>query len=381
MTVSPPLTLRTPPSGAAHHGPPALTAGRRVLRFVVICGAFWVLMIGLYWGLLLVQTSGYMTAFAALKSGVRLSLVPSAFGVIIWWLTGIVRWPERQPLPFILTHVGVALIFATTTAWWLTLPLRAGVRPGVDIDMIMRSIVPWQLASGLFLYGLIAGVSYAVRGSWGARDLRVATERAERLQAQAELAALRAHINPHFLFNTLHSVTTLLRSDPARAEAALERLSDLFRYALRLDRERVELVSLEDEWAFTSSYLWLEEMRMGGRLRIDASLSDDALACAVPPFTLQPLVENAVRHGLSPKVEGGTVRVRATESDGTLVLDVQDDGIGADPSALANGAGIGVRAVRQRLEARHATRARAEVAGAPGAGLRVTLTFPAEPAP
>lgn len=160
-------------------------------------------------------------------------------------------------------------------------------------------------------------------------------------------------------------------------EAALERLSELFRYALRLDRDRVETVSLEEEWRFSASYLWLEQMRMGDRLHVEHSLSDDALLCNIPPFTLQPLIENAVRHGLSPKVGIGTLKVHAHEADGLSHLEVSDDGVGATVDALTDSPGIGVRAVRQRLQARYGTRAHLEITGAVGSGVTVAITMPA----
>lgn len=352
------------------------TVTRWLLRFLLL----WTPVLLLFWLLLLVQLDGAISPFATFRAALRLAIVPGIGGIAIWYISGVLPWPERKAFGFAMAHVAMGLFFASIVAFWLTLPLLHGVR-GLAAATVLRSIVPWQLASNLFLYGLIAGVSYAVRGSWGTRDQRLATERAERMQAQAELAALRAHINPHFLFNTLHSVTQLLRAEPERAEAALDRLSDLFRYALRLDREHVEVVSLEDEWKFCASYLWLEQMRMGERLQVEAILSDDALLCAIPPFTLQPLVENAVRHGLSTKVGAGKLSVSAHESDGVLTIHVSDNGVGATPIALGSSVGIGVRAVRQRLAARYSSRAHMHVVGEPGAGVAITLTLPAEPAP
>jgi signal transduction histidine kinase len=351
---------------------------RRLTKSGVRWLSIWTPFVAAYGGILLVQSNGAMSALAALQAAAHLALVPGLLAIVVWWLTSIVLLPERKPLRFAAIHLALAAVFSAISTWWFIRPLIT--RADVPLPTVWRSVLPWQIINGLFMYGLIAAVSYAIRGTWGARDLRLATERAERLRAQAELAALRAHINPHFLFNTLHSVTQLLRSDPSRAEAALERLSDLFRYALRLDRERLELVSLEDEWRFTASYLWLEQMRMGDRLTIESSFSDDALACAVPPFILQPLVENAVRHGLGPSRAGGTVALRATEAEGRLTIDVCDDGVGAQPMAVENGTGIGVRSVRQRLEARHGAKSRVEIVTAVGKGTRVTLTLPAEAA-
>jgi hypothetical protein len=351
---------------------------QRGLRIAAIYAGAWMPLVLIYAGVLFGMTGGQMSLATALRAGFESAVEPAAMGIGVWWLTGRVPWPERRPARFMFAHLGTAMLFALAWTSWVYLMMGEAGRTRSTDYVLWHMVLPWQAVLGLLLYGVIAAASYAVRGTLSARDARLVAERAERLRAQAELAVLRAHINPHFLFNTLHTVTHLLRGDPAQAELALERLSDLFRYALRLDRERVELVSLEDEWQFAESYLWLEQLRMGDRLTVRAALDDDALACAVPPFTLQPLVENAVRHGLSPKAEGGTLCVSARETDGELVIDVTDDGVGADAASLANGAGLGVRAVRQRLEARHGSRTRTDMTSRPGEGFRVTVTLPAE---
>jgi len=349
-------------------------------RFHIGPWSVWFLvLLMLFWVLLTIQMNGVLPPLSVLAVAARMAVVPGVSGILVWYISGKLKWPEVLSLQFVLLHVAMGGVFATAAAVWSILPLMHGAR-GLDVPTVFRSVLPWQLATNFFLYGLVAGVSYAIRGSWGTRDQRLATERAERLRAQAELAALRAHINPHFLFNTLHSVTQLLRGEPERAEAALERLSDLFRYALRLDREGVESVSLDDEWRFSASYLWLEQMRMGDRLCVEASLSDDALLCALPPFTLQPLIENAVRHGLSAKVGRGTLVVRAHEAEGVLHLEVSDNGVGANPESLTTSPGIGVRAVRQRLQARYGTKAQLRISGAIGSGVAVSITMPAESA-
>lgn len=346
------------------------------VRDIAVVLALWIPIAALFAVLLFVQADGAMPVWAAIRSAIRMATVPAAFSVAIWYLSGRLPWPEGRTLRFVIVHVVIGAAFAVIAAVWSIWPLFGGVR-GIETWTLLHSVLPWQVASNFFLYGLVAGLSYAIRGAWSAREGRVLTERAERLRAQAELAALRAHINPHFLFNTLHSVTQLVRSDPARAEGALERLSDLFRYALRLDREQVELVSLEEEWRFTERYLWLEQMRMGDRLHVQADLSDDALACTVPPFTLQPLVENAIRHGVAPKPRGGTIRIHGHERDGVLHLEVADDGMGADAAAITGSAGVGIRAVRQRLEARHGARADVRV-DADQHGVRIALALPAQ---
>ncbi|MGH7653149.1 MAG: sensor histidine kinase [Gemmatimonadaceae bacterium] len=350
-------------------------------RALALCVIGWLSIGGIYAALIYSQSLGAIGAALSIRVGLEDTPVPSALGLGVWFMTGRNAWPETRIERLFTLHVGCALLFGVVSAGSSLLATYASGRGNMPLAVLYRVIMPWQLAIGVLLYSLIACASYAVRSAMHSRDLRIVAERAERLRAQADLAAIRAHINPHFLFNTLHTVTELLREDPAQAAEALEHLSDLFRYTLDLDRERVELVSLEDEWKFTSSYLWLERNRMGRRLQIDAELDDDALACAVPPFTLQPLIENAVRHGLSPKPAGGTLVVRAHERNGVLSLHVRDDGMGAHADTVTNSAGLGVRSVRQRLEARYAERAVLEVTGAPNQGLAVTISMPAEEMP
>lgn len=351
---------------------------RSVLRFALVYAACWTPLIAIYGGVLPVMTAGTLSAPRTVLLAFANAFGPAAMGVPIWWLSGQLRWPDRKVDVFFTVHAALSVVYALGwMAWEFTIMGPVGGARTIDYTML-RYVLPWQAVIGFILYGVVAGVSYAVRGVLRSRDLLVAAERAERLRAQAELAALRAHINPHFFFNTLHSVSRLLRANPAAAETALERLSDLFRYVLRLDRHRVELVTFEEEWEFTRSYLWLEQLRMGARLQIDACIGEDALECAVPPFTLQPLVENAVRHGLAPKREGGTIRITADERDGMLSIKVSDDGLGTPEPIRHQHDGLGIRAVSQRLAAQYGEHARTWVESEPGHGYTVSLTLPAE---
>lgn len=348
---------------------------------VALYVACWLPIAAIYAIALEVMTQGTMSAARAAGAAVVTLAAPALLGGAVWPLTRLVPLRDVQPARFLALHATVATIFALIWMGWELLWLGPTGPLQAPTYEMWRYVLPWQALLGYLFYGVLAGVSYAARGLLRARDLRLTAERAERLRAQAELAALRAHINPHFLFNTLHAVMQLQREGGVRAEQALERLADLFGYVLRLERHRVDLVTLEDDWQFASSYLWLERMRLGSRLRVEAALDDDALSCAVPPFTIQPLVENAVRHGLAPKRDGGTIRVRAVETDGRLEIDVSDDGIGAEPERPDDDPGLGERAVSRRLAARHGDAARATVETAPGQGYRVHLSIPAEPMP
>jgi sensor histidine kinase YesM len=185
------------------------------------------------------------------------------------------------------------------------------------------------------------------------------------------LVALRAQINPHFLFNALHSVGALVTSDPARADMALERLGDLLRYTLGTEDE----VLFAEEWRFTQDYLAFEQLRLGDRLRVHLTVDSSALSTMVPPLILQPLVENAVRHGIADRVEGGQIDLTARVEESCLVLCVRDDGHGGESGGPD---GIGLTSVRRRLAALYGGRATLVVEGG-RAGFAVTVGLPLVP--
>jgi sensor histidine kinase YesM len=194
--------------------------------------------------------------------------------------------------------------------------------------------------------------------------------------ARAQLAALQARINPHFFFNTLNTITSLLEEDPGEAEEVVHRLADLFRYTFKV--ADAGPVPLREELEFTRGYLAIERARFDERLRVDWELDPAALDVPVPGLILQPLVENAVGHGLAPRAEGGTVRVRASLNASVLHLEVSDDGVGlpdAPDGWVREGHGLGN--VARRLEAFYRGQARFEVTPNPDRrGARVTLTIP-----
>ena len=199
------------------------------------------------------------------------------------------------------------------------------------------------------------------------------------LAATAQLAALRAQINPHFLFNSLNSIAQLIRVDPDKAEACVERLADMFRYILR--RAEKEFVPLADELEMAKAYLEIERARFGDRLRVEARIDQRSLHQLIPNLILQPLVENAVKHGLSRKLGTGTVRIDATVSDGCLNLAVGDDGLGMATPALEGvyERGLGLRNLRDRLERLYGPAHLPEIRSVPGGGTEVRLRLPVRP--
>jgi LytS/YehU family sensor histidine kinase len=235
---------------------------------------------------------------------------------------------------------------------------------------------------GGFLGMLIAGAFFAWQTRADATAAALAAERraerAERLELEAQLAALRAQLDPHLLFNALNTVAALIPSDAVAAERTVLRLADLYRALLAASR--LELHSLEQELGICRAYLDVEGVRFAERLtaRIEIDPELDPSQLDVPVLSVQPLVENAIAHGLAGRARGGTLVVRAQRSGGSLSIEVEDDGVGLGASSR-RGAGLALQTLRQRLRLRYAERAALELEPAPGQGTLARLRLPLLP--
>jgi LytS/YehU family sensor histidine kinase len=211
----------------------------------------------------------------------------------------------------------------------------------------------WKALTSLLIFASLAAIRIAGVRAREARAAAARAERAETLRAEARLAVLRAQLNPHFILNVLHSLVGLTERDPAFTATALERLGTTLRYALRVQSAAVDTVPLRDELEFTRDYLELERLRLGDRLETRITVPEALLDRTVPSFTLQPLVENSIRHAIAPRSRGGIVSVTVEEVEGTLSLAVEDDGTDAPtPTPLwREEAGVGLRLLRDRLDA------------------------------
>jgi two-component system, LytTR family, sensor kinase len=304
-------------------------------------------------------------------------VVPVAvLGVGTWRLSGILSWPPRHIERFLALQLVAALAF---TALWLgaEISLLAMATSWSFAWQLSRAFRGFQAIDGVFAYGLLAGASYVIRIATRLREQEARAARADTLRMHAELSALRGQLNPHFLFNTLHTLTALVRRDPATAENALERFGDMLRYVLDVKRSAREDVTLADEMKFVRNYLSLEALRLGNRLRVVEQLDSEALDCVLPSLTLQPLVENAIKYGIAPRVQGGTVEIVAALDEQSLILVVRDDGPGARADIVDSASGVGLRAVRQRLDTRYGEASTFSVTTTPGNGFEVRLRLPA----
>jgi sensor histidine kinase YesM len=231
------------------------------------------------------------------------------------------------------------------------------------------------------VYAAIAALTQALVYFRDARERELRLARVEGQLARARLDALTAQIRPHFLFNTLHTIGQLWRSGRhEEADSVLDHLGALF-HRVQDSTSRTE-VPLAEELELVREYLAIEEVRFRDRLRASVTAPPAALECRVPPLFLQPLVENAVRHGISVASSAGRVEVEASLDDGRLVVEVRDDGPGmppAAPAARAGGAsaGVGLRNTRERLAQLYGAEGRLEVRSPPGEGTTVRVEIPA----
>jgi two-component system LytT family sensor kinase len=232
---------------------------------------------------------------------------------------------------------------------------------------------PWVLAT------VYATTLFAVALPIKIWDSNLNEKRLEQQQLrlnEARLAALSSQINPHFLFNTLNSVASLIRLDPDQARQVVYKLSKILR---RLLRQQDNLITLGEELGFIEDYLSIEMVRFGDKLRFVKEVEPDTLDLLVPSMLLQPLVENSIRHGLSSKVDGGTIRVRSRRNANQLQVIVEDDGVGIPESRLARmfeQGGIGVNNVNERLKVLYGDSYRMWIDSRPGEGTSTGIEIP-----
>lgn len=243
-------------------------------------------------------------------------------------------------------------LFALTTDSW---PIRLAV---------------WTCAA------MVVGIPLKV---WNAIRNERFLEEQKRLLLEARLDALQRQINPHFLFNTLNSIASLVRFRPELARDLIVKLANILRALLK---DHDSYILLRDELSFTDDYLGIEVVRFGAeKLRVEKDIDPRTLNLAVPSMLLQPLIENSIKHGLEPRISGGTITLRSRLESDRLLIEVEDDGVGiapgrSQPSGVLRGTGIGMKNVRERLEVLFGDAAHFEVTSRPGRGTKITLGIP-----
>ena len=284
------------------------------------------------------------------------------------------RWSMRWRWRVVPTQMNDMLLALPTLA--LLSAVLATTGAAMIFPLVWRE---WYLAGGLV--SMVVIILFAVRLTadstrflyFHAREQAAAAEHARTEAADARLAALQAQMNPHFLFNALNTIASLVRTDARAAEATTENLAAILRRTL--DRSRSTLSTVEDEADYLRAYLAIEQERFGDRLSVDWEIDPAALPVRIPPMTLQPLAENALKHGIGGRLEGGRMRIAARRMDGVLRLEVEDDGAGFASDAR-DGTGLGN--LRARLATLYGDRASLTIDRLPR-GACVVVGIPLDP--
>jgi two-component system, LytTR family, sensor kinase len=286
-----------------------------------------------------------------------------------WPLTGP-GWPRH-----VLGHVALNLALTMVAAvLYRALRLAMGIPVRGNYALLFVSGLNTSL---LVYWGVVViahGLAYYRRSQ---ERERVAAE-LDRQVAKARLDALRAQIHPHFLFNTLHAIASRVRADARGAEDMLGTLGDMLR--VNLSNTTAEETSLREELELIDRYLAIQRMRLGERLRVEVAVDDSARRLAVPVLVLQPLVENAIEHGIAQRLDGGTLRIEGAVDGGRLVLRVSDDGTATADAADESRWHVGLTNTRERLRSMYGDRQSFQVARGADGGVIATVSIPAREA-
>ena len=311
---------------------------------------------------LIVIAHGSPLGSAAIASA-RMIAPGAMLGYFVYKFTSRAPWPHPFRAGFIGIHILAAILYAVI--WFLLISLIDSIIIGHVATMIGPG-AGWFLITGVWLYIVVAGVAYANH----------AAERTARLESHAtrmQLAELRAQLHPHFLFNALHTIVQLIPSDPRTAVNAAELLAGILRGVLE---ENDDLITVARELSFVEQVLGIERIRFGERLDVRIEASEAVSELLIPSFSLQTLVENAVRHGAAPRVETTHISICARIDNDKLVLHVADDGAGANALSIEQGSGTGLRRLRERLRWLYGDRARLDIESTPAQGFSATLRLP-----
>jgi two-component system LytT family sensor kinase len=320
------------------------------------------------------------------------------FNVLLGAAAGVLSWVvEREEIWSFTPFIDLSLYR------WVRRNLR---KPRIDRQILMLFLIAafeicrewiarnlphrtgprWLFALNTGVWGLqvlvwlcapmVVGIALKV---WNALRIEITLEEQKRMLLEARLDALQRQINPHFLFNTLNSIASLVRVKPELAREMTVKLANILRELLK---DHDTYVPLREELSFTDDYLDIEVDRFGPeKLRVEKDIDPRTLEVMVPSILLQPLIENSIKHGLEPRIRGGTVTVRSRLDGDRVHIEVADDGVGMgnrpETALRRTGAGIGMKNVQERLEVLYGNQARFEVVSNPGRGTLVTIDLPA----
>jgi len=294
----------------------------------------------------------------------------------VFWLARRFPFGQGRWLRSICVHVPACLFFALVHTC-LSVAVAEVIRHEIPKPTVTSNVLFFyfvaKLNNNIFFYAAVLAVSLILNYYRQFRDRELRSSQLEATLAQTQLQILKMQLHPHFLFNTLNAISALIHKDVELADRMIARLGDLLRSTL--DSANQQEVPLNQELAFIGPYLEIEKARLGPRLTVRMDIDPAAMDASVPNLILQPIVENAIRHGIAPRPEPGTIEIHARRQNGYLHLAVKDDGPGM-PGAQQSLPGIGLANTRARLEKLYGSRQRFELSNAPHGGLRIDITIP-----
>lgn len=325
--------------------------------------------------------------WSAIPIGVLSCLIicSATLGMWRWLFPRMENMPVRQRWALqialsIVVFTAIQMLFSEARSLVTQTPSLFNVYEGPDKQVtIPASMLRWGplilTSIPILPTALLCVVGFNLHW-WRILELQRRERELRELAVSSQLAALRAQVNPHFFFNSLNSIAQLITSDPEKAERCVERLADIYRYIL--GRTQAEFVSLADELQVAEAYLEIEKARFGDDLNVEEDVEESARDVRLPGLILQPLVENAVRHGISRKIGGGTVSIQADIDAGHLRLVVRDSGMGMQEVATAFERGVGLRNVHDRLVNLYGPEYVPLLESRPGEGTAVTVRIPVQ---
>jgi two-component system sensor histidine kinase AlgZ len=297
----------------------------------------------------------------ALTLSLPLALFYALICLAPWYMCRALTLGSTSILKILEYHSAAAAVAALV---WIVagkgLALVVGHYAFADLNQRFSRELPLLWGIGALVYALSVALHYLLLSVESSKEAETREQEALTLARESELKALKAQINPHFLFNSLNSISALATVDGQRARDMCIKLSDFLRTTLKLGEK--QRITLADELALAKAYLEVEQVRFGARLRVEIEANADCNHCVVPSLVLQPLVENAVKHGIAGLVDGGTIRLEAHCSEGLLRLKISNQFDAESPAASRHG--LGLRNVRDRLRALYENRARVDATSA-----------------
>lgn len=353
---------------------------------------WWLLCLGFCTWTLLGLSFALSTYLGALQDGVHISWSRIVSG----YLADFYLWGMLSPLIFkmarryelrarfprnLLIHIGlsIALSFVVLSAAsplvWYFGYVNLARNPTLAVLWRNNAFSIYYFHQGLTIYWTTLVVAHALHYYRGVRQGEARAAQLAAQLAQAQLQALKMQIHPHFLFNTLNSIAALLHQDVEVADRMIARLGDFLR--LTLNRSDAETTNFAQELEFLTCYLEIERTRFADRLIVEMEVEPHTLGVIVPNLILQPLVENAIRHGVARKTTGGHITIRACKKGDRFIVQIEDNGPGLRPNSKGTNSGIGLSNTRARLEQHYPNDHRLEIANVPNRGVVVTLEIPA----